>query len=331
MKDKIKSFFWVRALINIKKGLPYPKNVGRYSKFRICLSYFFSALFGKYTLEEYFYSYKLYAVKNRKEFISNYNAHKLEAKLNGINRIECFRDKKEFNKIFGELIHRNWIYIRETTKREFFNFCKLGFNKYDLICKPVDSSMGRGIFKISCEEAFDNDELFEKLYKGNYICEQCLIAIDSISEFHPNSLNTIRITTYRKNNVVKILFSFFRTGNNQNVVDNAHGNGVWAMIDVNTGNICTKGSSKDGLKFDAHPFSNKKFIGFSIPMWNEIVALAKKASDIYPQAVIAGWDFAVCNDGNIELIEGNSKPDLDVVQQGYECGMKKLLRDLLKK
>ena len=42
-------------------------------------------------------------------------------------------------------------------------------------------------------------------------------------------------------------------------------------------------------------------------------------------------DFAVCNDGNIELIEGNSKPDLDVVQQGYECGMKKLLRDLLKK
>lgn len=326
MKDKIKSFFWVRALINIKKGLPYPKG---YSKLKICCSYFLSALFEKYTLEEYFYSYKLYALKNKKEFISNYNAHKLEAKLNGVNRIECFRDKREFNKIFSELIHRNWIHIKTASKNDFFDFCKAGVNKYDLICKPVDSSMGRGVFKISCEKALNNEDLFEKLYRGNYICEQCLIAIDSISEFHPNSLNTIRVVTYRKNNEVKILFAFFRTGNNQNVVDNAHHNGVWAMINVDTGKVCTKGSSVDGSKHDNHPFSNKKFMDFEIPMWDEIVVLARKASDIYPQAVISGWDFAVCNDGNIELIEGNSKPDMDVIQQGYEIGVRKKLKDLL--
>jgi len=191
--------------------------------------------------------------------------------------------------------------------------------------------MGRGVFKISCEEAFDNDSLYEKLIKGNYICEQCLIAIDCISEFHPNSLNTLRVVTYRKNNVVEIPFSFFRTGNNQNVVDNAHSNGVWAMIDVNTGKICTKGSFADGCKFDVHPFSKKKFMDFQIPMWDKIVALAQKASDIYPQAVIVGWDFAICNDGSIELIEGNSKPDFDLIQQGYGRGMKKELKSLLNK
>jgi len=123
MIDKIKSFPLVRALINIKNGLPYPEG---YSKLRICIEYFFFAVFGGFHPDEYFYWFKLYARKDKLEFISNSAAHKIEAKLNGVKRIECFRSKQEFNKLFHSLIRRNWLYVPEATLEEFQDFCKLG-------------------------------------------------------------------------------------------------------------------------------------------------------------------------------------------------------------
>jgi len=201
--------------------------------------------------------------------------------------------------------------------------------KYDLICKPVDSSMGRGVFKISCEDALQDSKLYPKLVNKNYLCEQCLVSIAPLAEFHPNSLNTVRVVTLRKNGEILIPWAFLRTGNNNSVIDNGHVGGVCSMIDVQSGQLYTDGVNIHNI-YEAHPFSGKTFKGFQIPHWDKVLNAAKEAANIYPDAVIAGWDFAICNDDTIELIEGNSKPDCGAEQKSTNCGARKVFQEFLR-
>jgi hypothetical protein len=100
-------------------------------------------------------------------------------------------------------------------------------------------------------------------------------------------------------------------------VDNIHAGGIAAKIDMATGEL---GLASDmGLRPDtdwwsSHPHTGVQIQGRKLPYWQETVDLACHAHAAFPKWTVVGWDIAILDGGPV-VIEGNSGPDVDLVQR----------------
>jgi len=100
-------------------------------------------------------------------------------------------------------------------------------------------------------------------------------------------------------------------------VDNIHAGGIATRIDLATGEL---GLASDmGLRPDTdwwshHPHSGVPIRGRKLPHWPETLALGLRAHAAFPKWAAIGWDIAILADGPV-VIEGNSAPDVDLVQR----------------
>ncbi len=234
-----------------------------------------------------------------------------------------FTQKDEFLRAFSEYVSRHWLRINpSTTTEEILDF----INRFDIIVKPVNGTHGQGVYKLEKGASSAIKDLIGK----DFILEQCVSGDLSLQSFHPDSLNTIRIAMFTDGKAcVKPMWAVLRTGNNHNCVDNTHGGGISSLIDVGTGIVISDGQS-NGTFYETHPVSGKKFRGFQIPYWDQMLAICKKAALKYPNTFFVGWDVAVWSDGNIELIEGNHAPDVDGVQTLLGHGIKPYINNTMK-
>ena len=86
-------------------------------------------------------------------------------------------------------------------------------------------------------------------------------------------------------------------------MDNVCSGGLSAVVDAETGIVCSPGFDKLGYKCILHPDSGEQIVGFHIPRWDEAMALVKelamKTEDRY-----TGWDIALSKNGWV-MVEGN--------------------------
>lgn len=258
---------------------------------------------------EYMYQYKFWSIDEteRSNYISAFSALQYYRRLIIPDIKNLFTNKKRFLETFKDFVHRKYIDIKACSYEEFRDFV----SSNECLVKPMASSGGRGIFKIALKNELDVENLYKQLVNGNYIIEQCVTNIDSIKAFHPSSLNTIRIVTLSNNDKVLILKSIIRFGVKGSVIDNTHTGGIFAQINIEQGYIESDGIDICGNIYKNHPDTDMPFKGFCIPQWEEIKRLCLKACMVNSDIHIAGWDLAVLDDGQIELIEGNYAPDFD--------------------
>lgn len=275
------------------------------------------------SFSEYMFQYELWKLPPEKwnEFVT-----RLEMRLWYERNVPydiriIFWNKKKWLSYFKKYINRLWFNPDEMDFTDFENLKDLNI---DFIAKPDEGSLGFGIFKFHSSDIDKN--LFSKLKNDKYLVEQFIHNENSLASFHPNSLNTIRITTL-KNGV--ILGTFIRFGNNGNIVDNAHAGGIFATINPETGIIETSGIDTDGNQYENHPFSGLQIKGFHIPRWYELIEKVREMHLSIPQAPIVGWDICIDSNNNIEVIEGNHMPDFDVLQSPQKTGIRKRLNEEL--
>ena len=76
-------------------------------------------------------------------------------------------------------------------------------------------------------------------------------------------------------------------------------------------------------RFDVHPVTGTAFVGFQLPMWDEVLAtvrsIARKAY-LLPQCHYLGWDVALTPDGPA-VIEGNWQQGCDIIEYGGQKGI----------
>ena len=161
------------------------------------------------------------------------------------------------------------------------------------------------------------------------LVEQCIEECDELKAFHPQSLNTLRVVTIANREKACVFSGVFRTGVGKSVVDNSHQGGVSAQINVIDGIVETDGANTRGERFSEHPDSGIAIKGFRIPQWNAIVETCCEAAKLTDNP-ITGWDVVVNSDGEVELIEANYGPDMDMMQTRYKKGAKKKIYDLIK-
>jgi len=248
--------------------------------------------------------------KQRKTYVTRGVNNALVKKYNDRNFWHVFDNKNEFNEIFKDFIHRDWILTENMSKEDFLKFAS---DKTGLIYKPIDGTCGRGIEKIMFDK-MPVDEAYEYLCKKtNGIIEEIIVQHSDISKVYPLAINTIRVVTILKNDVVTPVFAFWRIGNNGKFVDNLNSGGMAAIVNTENGRITLPAADKNGDTYTSHPYTNEQIVGFEIPMWNEIIKTVTMAAKVLPQISYVGWDIALSQD-SIQIIEGNCFPGHDILQ-----------------
>lgn len=311
------------------------KNKEIFKKENTKISYFYCVIdyahyYSKNMIEEneYFFLYKFYKYrKNEKnKFLTRRQFGEIERKLSKDIR-DIFWNKEKFLKEFSNFVQRDWIDFDNCTEDDIIKFISKN-NK--IIIKPKCDSLGNGIEIIDIEKINDKKKFIQNYMNSKKIAEECIKGNKEIEEFHPNSLNTIRVLTFYNGKKFIPFGACLRMGNSNNIVDNGHAGGIFATIDVETGVIISKGISANGTEYIKHPYSEKMIVGFTIPQWKEILEICEKATKNIPNIKVAGWDIALTENGNIEIIEANHMPDIDIMQAPLKKGLKQEVKKCLK-
>lgn len=236
-------------------------------------------------------------------------------------------------------------------KKKLYNFLYNKEAPKDLIIKRANGAYSEGLIslKVKSDGLFDN---FNRPYKDFEIYNHCLVEnpnkafiVQERLKPHPGlrplmpgiALGCIRVVTYFSDSGATVLFVFIKIPVGDNVTDafqhGATGN-LLAYLDLATGKL-GKAWGKRGrqdihclTEFTAHPTTGVMFQGFQIPQWDDVLRLAKRGAEAFPELRLIGWDMALCENG-IFLMEGNNLWDPDGPQVTLRKGIKKEMTTLV--
>lgn len=263
---------------------------------------------------EFYSMYKL-SHKERKLVMTRGRNNHYVSKLNPREYWHYFDNKNEFNQKFSKYLNRDWMFIDGNNFDKFEEFVS---KHSTFIVKPNDLSCGKGVRKINSKDV-DIKKLYNELYKSKTtLIEEVAIQHDDMNKLHPDSVNTIRIVTIVSDyGIPSVVAAVVRIGTNHNVIDNFNSGGITAMIDLETGKICSNATNTKREIFEKHPTTNVKLIGFQIPMFEEIKKMVKEAALVVSNVRLIGWDVCVGKDKPC-LIEANQFPAHDLYQPLFD-------------
>ncbi|MDM0551473.1 sugar-transfer associated ATP-grasp domain-containing protein [Clostridium perfringens] len=190
------------------------------------------------------------------------------------------------------------------SKKEAVNIC----NNYKriIIKANIESGGGRNICFIEENDVFDMKESIIKAiddFDKDYIVQEILEQNSIIKSINPESVNTIRITTFLRNSDVYVISSVLRMGVNGSKVDNGAGGGIACGI-LKNGRLKDVAYDSLGNSYKKHP-QGFKFNTCIIPSYEKVVEIAKREHVKFGHFKIISWDFAIDKDNNPILIEYN--------------------------
>lgn len=257
--------------------------------------------------EFHWYDYPKITEDKRASFVSDYDKNVFCEKANTYDANMIFHDKWETYLRFKDYYKRTVVLIckeEDLLSCDFKNFIKKN-NRF--IIKSVDASLGKGTEIMSVNSHTDAVSMLEPLVKkgGKYIVEELISQSKDLSDVHPSSVNTVRITTFRFDSSTDIIHPFIKFGTGGNFVDNGGKGGIICKINTDTG-VIVAAVDESPRNYTHHPDTNVKLIGFKIPHWHSAIELARKLAEVVPGARYVGWDLALTDNGWV-MVEGNEK------------------------
>lgn len=282
----------------------------------------FGAMFDEYFLYEFYNK----NTAGRDEYICDKYRYDYYRILNKDENRYIFDNKDITYEYFKEFYGRDFLAVKSVEqKEEFITFIR---RHNPVIIKPLASSGGRGVQKCSISEE-DSIHFFEKTLKdGPFAVEEVIIQAPEMAQFHPYSVNTLRVPTIIANGKVELFAPVIRIGRGGAVVDNGFAGGIVANIDVETGIVCSAGCNEKGERFFVHPDSKIPIIGFQIPKWESVIDLVNKLAVVVSGNRYTGWDLALTPNGYI-MVEGNARGQFVILQMPNREGLKKKLFELI--
>lgn len=295
--------------------------IGKTSKvenIKIFIDFWVSVILLGAGINDYFqYNFYKKSYSERRTFIVGRKWKKILMKCNGSTKIDLFDDKLKFNTRFNEFLNRDWIDVDKSDYKLFLKFIS-SHNTFFL--KQNVGSGGNGIVRYKNDEINNPEEFYSSINGKSFIIEEAIQQHHSLSEFNPSSVNTVRVVTIRDESDVHIMDAVLRMGNGDRSTDNFHQHGLAMKLDINTGEVVSVAIDKSNNKYEYHPISNKKLLGYVVPNWDKLIETVTKASMISDRVRYVGWDVAVLENGGISIIEGNCSSDPDITQMPEQIG-----------
>lgn len=209
------------------------------------------------------------------------------------NASHFFMDKKHLPKTFFRVT--NGIYFDDDfevqSKKDAL--AVLSKIKDKIVLKPaIDSGGGKNVLiKSGSEISFilQNDSKYEM---ESYIVQEKIMQHNTLSQFHPSSVNTLRIMTARVKDEIVVLSTFFRMGYNNSTIDNSLVGGV--VCGINTeGKLRKSGMNMQFIRHEKHPDTGIAFHNIEIPGIVDAWELCQKTHKKMPHFTFISWDIAI--------------------------------------
>ncbi|MBR5736503.1 MAG: hypothetical protein IKX60_06915 [Bacteroidales bacterium] len=214
-------------------------------------------------------------------------------------------DKWKTYQHFRDFFGREVLFVQDSEKDD------MGFRGFisrhsRFIVKPLAMNCGKGIQVLDTSMQDISSYSLLKRYKDGFVAEELIVQDDSLAQFHPASVNTLRIHTVNYGDSLEILWPCLRIGCGGSIVDNAGAGGIFGAVDVDTGRIVAV-SDEFHHTFDVHPDTGIHVLGYEIPRWKEACEMAKRLALCMPDCPFVGWDLALTEKGWL-MVEGNYGP-----------------------
>lgn len=174
--------------------------------------------------------------------------------------------------------------------------------------------------------AFANDTTLLKRHRpysnrGAFLLEERIRPHPTLAEFIGPTLCSVRFQTIiAVDGTAKIIAAVFKLQPKPVGVDHLIYGAVGCWVDLDSGALVT-GRTRDGLG-DTYliPGTERSFIGFRLPDWENAKDLALRAAAAFPWARSIGWDVAISGNGPV-LIEGNEEWSPSLIQMPAPYGL----------
>lgn len=292
--------------------------------FVLC-DYLWCNLFLRCTWEEYrLYDFYKYRHLHRKNYILK--SHR-STRYYAMNPTRYAKYKRVMYRDIQRGIRREWLFLPETDEQQFLAFVK---KHQKVIIKPDVGTLG---WHVRLLEYTNDAEALATFYAltEDSLCEEYICQHEQMSVLNPSSVNSVRVVTLCDDGVVHIVGATLKAGGQADaIVDNLHSNGVGVSIDVETGVTLGKALDYHDHAYVYHPVTGVKMVGFSVPYWEEVLALVRATHLDVAECPYLGWDVAITPDGP-EIIEINARPGPKLIQLMDQKPKGKYLRDYIRK
>lgn len=241
---------------------------------------------------------------------------------------DLFEDKGTCYEKLKKYYKRDLVVVRGDA--DLLNFKMFIQTHESFIVKPLTghSGMGIKILKDFCDDAL---AFYHKMMnQGAFVLEELIQQHPAMSVIHPESINTVRLATFRIQNEVHVIGGALRMGTGHSNVDNAGAGGIYAGIDIEHGFVCSIARDNQSNQYSIHPDTKYKLVGFDLPEWNKAIELAKELALVVEGATIISWDLAYSDKGWL-VVEGNDVGEPYLLQAPLQIGLKDKVVSLIDK
>ena len=277
-----------------------------------------------FTASEYV-SFHMYGktFKEKRSFITDQERMSILTTINSAEGIDLLDNKYHTYEKLAPFFRRGMILISsEDDLDKFTQFCS---NKKTVVIKPPCGTLGKGVIPVSIDSSTDFKKLMSGLLKdyNEFVVEELIRPHRKISKLNPDSVNTVRFTTYLDGDKVIVHDTFMKVGQKGSFVDNGGAGGIFVHVDHLTGRFDTDGCAENGIIYPEHPHTGVKFKGYRLPKWEQARKLACELAKSMPEIVYGGWDLTFTKDRKWVIVEGNAKTQFF----GQQCTTDKGLRE----
>ncbi|WP_127474994.1 sugar-transfer associated ATP-grasp domain-containing protein [Microbacterium sulfonylureivorans] len=231
-----------------------------------------------------------------------------------------FHDKVEFDRVFSEHLHRDWMVVDEGNAEAVRAFTE---EHGTIVTKEPIGQAGTGVHRYHAADVEDWDAFHRGLLeRGEVLIEEVIRQHADLAAVCPGTVNTTRVTAFFDGEQTHILAMAQKFGRGE-VSDQMTFGGFYTMLDEN-GHAVGPGYDSHAHVHERHPDSGFVIGDFQLPMVDEVKAFVDRVARVVPQVQYVGWDIVVTPDGPV-LVEGNwgagvyeNKPSVTGIRTGHK-------------
>lgn len=289
-----------------RRFLKYAKKTSGHSAFRLFGDAVISVFKYNVSILDYFY-FRFCEIRHdeRIKWAGTGFMYEFQLKMNPLESRSLLSDKIKFLQFFKPFVKRWHHDLDELKKSRDILSGIIAAGNDRIVLKGSKGQIGSEVEVVKCSD-FTADGLIEYMGKNGYdLVEEYIVQHPALMELSPSGLNTVRVITQVSGGSVDLVGCRLRISVNSPVDNMAAGN-LAAPVDCATGVVTGPGVFSDITKpdMDIHPVTGKPITGFTVPMWDQTIALAREAAIFGSRNRSVGWDIAITAEGP-ELIEGN--------------------------
>lgn len=287
----------------------------------VLIDMLWSAGFRQVGFQDYVdYDFAILTPAERATYMTHPVSNQLSQKYDDPAFRHIFQDKVEFDRVFSEHLHRDWMVVETGNAADVQAFAE---KHGTIVTKEPVGQAGTGVHRYRAADVTDWAEFHAGLLsRGELLIEEVIRQHADLAAVCPGTVNTTRVTAFFDGERTHILAMAQKFGRGA-VSDQMTFGGFYTMLDEN-GHAVGPGYDSHAHVHERHPDSDFVIRDFQLPLIDEVKAFVDRVARVVPQVQYVGWDIVVTPDGPV-LVEGNwgagvyeNKPSVTGIRTGHK-------------